>query len=76
MNPAIVLAAARLMLENEARLSGLLHGVYTFGQPAVGNADFADEWAPQLGQLLHRHIYARDVVPHLPPTWFGRFVRS
>jgi hypothetical protein len=69
-----VLAAARLMLENEGRLSGLLHGVYTFGQPAVGNADFANEWAPQFGQRLHRHIYAHDVVPHLPPAWFGRFV--
>src|SRR5262249_47952350 len=38
------------------------------------NADFASEWAPQFGQRLHRHIYAHDVVPHLPPAWFGRFV--
>jgi len=69
-----VLAAARLILEKDSRLGGLLHGIYTFGQPAVGNAAFADEWAPQFGQRLHRHIYAHDVVPHLPPASFGRFV--
>jgi hypothetical protein len=69
-----VLAAARLMLEKEFQQRDLLHGVYTFGQPAVGNTDFANEWDPKFGQRLHRHIYAHDVVPHLPTAWFGRFV--
>jgi Lipase (class 3) len=68
-----VLAAARLMLDDGSPLRGLLHGVYTFGQPAVGNADFVDEWDPQFGSRLHRHIYAHDVVPHLPPAWGARF---
>jgi hypothetical protein len=68
-----VLAAARLMLDEESAFGRLLHGVYTFGQPAVGNVDFANEWAPRFGHRLHRHIFAEDVVPHLPPAWGGRF---
>ncbi len=69
-----VLAAARLTLDQGSTFGDLLHGVYTFGQPAVGNADFARQCGSLFGERLHRHVYARDVVPRLPPAWDGRFV--
>jgi triacylglycerol lipase len=50
-----------------------LCGAYTFGQPMVGDAEFA-QWAnDQLGGLLHRYIYKRDLVPCLPPWTTGDF---
>lgn len=70
-----VLAAARLATaDTPAALRSLVHGVYTFGQPAVGDRDFADEFDPIFGHRLYRHVYACDVVPCLPPAWDGRFV--
>jgi len=67
-----VLTAARLARDDNFR--DLVHGVYTFGQPAVGNRAFADECDGQFGKRLYRHLYAHDVVPHLPPAWDDRFV--
>ncbi len=57
------------------RFGKLLRGVYTFGQPLVGNPAFAaacdaDDF---LSSGVFRHVYAQDVVPHLPPTAAGAF---
>ena len=67
-----VLAAAKLA--SDPRLEGLVRGVYTFGQPAVGNREFADDCQKLFGKRLFRHVFAYDVVPHLPPVWDDRFV--
>lgn len=69
-----VLAAARLSIDRNLDLARLVRGVYTFGQPAVGNKDFADEFEERIGARLFRHSYAYDVVPQLPPAWSDRFV--
>jgi hypothetical protein len=57
------------------RLRDRLRGVYTFGQPMVGNPEFAalcsDE--PLLCKGVFRHVYRNDVVPHLPGAPFGKF---
>lgn len=51
----------------------VLRGLYTFGQPMVGDEEMA-AWAERLlGHLTHRHIYGSDVIPHLPPVSSGRF---
>jgi hypothetical protein len=45
-----------------------LRGLYTFGQPAVGDANFA-RWAQStFGGMTFRHVFARDIVPLLPTT--------
>ncbi|RCN25095.1 triacylglycerol lipase [Ancylostoma caninum] len=57
-------AAARTVAE------GLRPGhqltVYTFGEPRVGNVDFAksfDELIPN----SYRVVFGKDIVPHMPP---------
>jgi hypothetical protein len=67
-----VLAAARL--HASLRYRDLLEGVYTYGQPAVGDADFAAWAGGAFGARLYRHVYQNDIVPHLPPTTTGDFV--
>jgi hypothetical protein len=52
-----------------------LRGVYTYGQPMVGNRAVADECEkdPILGRRVFRHIYKNDIVPVLPPSLAGEF---
>jgi hypothetical protein len=68
-----VLAAAKISLDETAALRQRVHSVYTFGQPAVGDKRFAAQCEDLFGDRLYRHVYGYDVVPHLPPTWDGRF---
>jgi len=65
-----VLAAAKLM---GTEWASKLRGVYTFGQPAVGDQAFADWGREKFGDILFRHVYARDIVPRLPPASTGAF---
>jgi hypothetical protein len=63
-----VLAAARLMRGDfGAWPAEALRGVYTFGQPMVGDAAFAAHVERAFGDRLFRHVFRDDVVPHLPP---------
>lgn len=58
-----------------AALNDKLRGVYTYGSPMVGNEAFAALWKQRnvLENRLFGHVYASDVVPHLPPGSAGDF---
>jgi triacylglycerol lipase len=43
-----------------------VQGVYTFGQPRVGNKDFATAVNEQLGSGTYRFVNDRDIVPRVP----------
>ncbi len=60
-----VLAAMRIAELPE--WNGLVRGVYTYGQPAVGDLALAREGEARIGSMYHRHRYGHDVVPALPP---------
>ena len=61
-----VLAGRRIL---DSKLESLtLRGVYTFGQPMVGNLEFARQ-SQDLN--LHRHVYDQDLVAYLPPSGVG-----
>lgn len=53
-------------------LRRVLRGVYTYGQPMVGDAEFARECG-LFDSLLFRHVYKNDIVPHMPPQAAGPF---
>jgi hypothetical protein len=61
-----VVAAARIFTPDYAPWQPLVRGVYTFGQPCVGDKAFCDHFSQEFE--LYRHVYAKDVVPHLPPS--------
>lgn len=61
-------------------LADKLKAVYTYGQPMIGDPDFAElcnhawfDGTQFLAEKLFRYIYAHDVVPQLPPTETGPF---
>ena len=64
-----ILFAAILALHNEDLLLERLQGVYTFGQPRVGDKDFQGFMEEQMKQhniKYERIVYSNDLVPRIP----------
>jgi hypothetical protein len=59
-------------VERTAPLRQVLRGVYTYGQPFVGDAAFARRCVG-FDSRVFRHVYANDIVPRLPPRAMGHF---
>lgn len=62
-----LVAAAFLAGQPAPRIAG----VYTFGQPRVGDPDFCARYDAILGGITFRCVNDRDPVPHLPPRELG-----
>jgi lipase (class 3) len=66
-----VVAAARIFNDDVPmyqKWRSALRGIYTYGQPIVGDTGFKAKFDGFFGAFLYRHIYDDDVVPCLPPT--------
>jgi triacylglycerol lipase len=59
---AMVTAAVLVNMQNHR-----LAGVYTFGQPRVGDREFRTRYDQALRAFTFRCVNDRDLVPHLPP---------
>lgn len=66
-----LLSAALLVASGDRASLERLRGIYTFGQPPVGNAAFVAAHEPELGSRLYRHVYRWDLVARLPPRAAG-----
>lgn len=52
--------------------SELVGGIYTFGQPRLGDIQFASYLNRKVGHIFYRLVHDNDVVPRLPlgiPAW-------
>ncbi len=73
---------AELFLEEESNEHHALYeqlrqrysGLYTFGQPMVGDLHFASRCEELFGKSTFRHVYKADLVPQLPPKSTGNFM--
>lgn len=62
---ALATMAAASLLENGFNVAGL----YTFGQPRVGDRTFIRNLHENLGNKVFRFVNNNDVVPHVPPPF-------
>jgi hypothetical protein len=67
---AMAVLFALSLAGEEALLGEKLRAVYTFGQPLTVSGPLP-EGASALGRKVFRHVYARDIIPSLPPTVWG-----
>ena len=65
---ALATMAAASLLENGFTVAGL----YTFGQPRVGDRAFIRQLDENLANKVFRFINNNDVVPHVPPPFSFR----
>lgn len=70
---ALAVLAAAMIHKNHRAIRKTIRGVYTFGQPMVGDAEFAGRCQHEFGRCLFRHVYDNDVVPRYPPRLAGQF---
>lgn len=59
--------------EAREKLWSSFRGLYTFGQPMVGDSAFAEHFDEAMGAITYRHVFQYDVVPRLPPRTTGDF---
>jgi triacylglycerol lipase len=48
-----------------------VRGIYTFGMPRPGDAEFATAYDQLLGMRTYRLVHGNDVVPSLAPSFLG-----
>jgi hypothetical protein len=70
---AVVAAAIIFGDDRYAAWRPLIRGVYTYGQPMIGDAEFARSCSPRFGDLVFRHVYDKDLVARMPPRTTGSF---
>ncbi|KAL9683401.1 hypothetical protein QQ045_015223 [Rhodiola kirilowii] len=64
-----ILFVTVLMFHEEEELLQRLEGVYTFGQPRVGDAEFGSYMTRKIEEFdvrYHRYVYCNDMVARLP----------
>ncbi|MFH1800958.1 MAG: lipase family protein [Candidatus Omnitrophota bacterium] len=64
---SLAVLAAAYMIDKNIPVAGL----YTFGQPRVGNAKFEKHYAPLIVENYYRFTNAQDLFPHVPPCFMG-----
>lgn len=64
-----LLVAARMAMDNSGANMGQLAGLYTCGQPRVGDPQFIDSAMARLGNRYFRIVHGSDIVPHALPEF-------
>lgn len=62
---ALATMAAAALVDNGIRVDG----VYTFGQPRVGDRTFVTQLNANTGGRVFRFVNHNDIVPHVPPPF-------
>ncbi|KAI8082542.1 class 3-domain-containing protein [Gilbertella persicaria] len=58
------------MIQVQSPLMQHFAGLYTFGQPNIGDKDFGKSFTPDINCKIFNHTYNNDVVPRIP-FWYS-----
>ncbi|KAI8968900.1 class 3-domain-containing protein [Mycotypha africana] len=53
------------MLQSKSSLLDHFAGLYTFGQPKIGDAQFSKVFSPRMASKIFHHVYNNDIIPRL-----------
>jgi hypothetical protein len=53
------------MLQSKSPLLEYFAGLYTFGQPKIGDAEFSKVFSPTMTSKIFHHVYNNDIVPRI-----------
>ncbi|RCH95365.1 hypothetical protein CU098_000339, partial [Rhizopus stolonifer] len=57
------------MLQSKSPLLEHFAGLYTYGQPKIGDAEFAKVFSPSMTSKIFHHVYNNDIIPRVPNLW-------
>ncbi|CAO3685134.1 unnamed protein product [Rhizopus stolonifer] len=60
------------MLQSNSPLLEFFGGLYTFGQPKIGDAEFSRAFSPRMTSKIFHHAYNNDIIPRVP-TFFDYY---
>ncbi|GAA5816302.1 hypothetical protein MFLAVUS_009828 [Mucor flavus] len=58
------------MIQCDSPLINYFGGLYTYGQPNIGDKDFGSSFSPEITCKIFNHTYNNDVVPRIP-FWYS-----
>lgn len=58
------------MLQSSSPLLDHFAGLYTYGHPKIGDAEFSKVFSPRMTSKIFHHVYNNDIVPRIP-TYFN-----
>ncbi|CEG74441.1 hypothetical protein RMATCC62417_09659 [Rhizopus microsporus] len=60
------------MLQSNSPLLEHFAGLYTYGQPKIGDAEFSRVFSPKMTSKIFHHAYNNDIIPRIP-TFFDYY---
>ncbi|KAI7905651.1 class 3-domain-containing protein [Cokeromyces recurvatus] len=58
------------MIQTDSVLLDYFAGLYTYGQPNIGDKDFSKSFSSDITCKIFNHVYNNDVIPRIPP-WYS-----
>jgi predicted lipase len=62
------------MLQSKSPLLDHFAGLYTYGQPKIGDAEFSKVFSPRMTSKIFHHAYNNDIIPRMPTLWNYEYV--
>ncbi|KAI8877402.1 alpha/beta-hydrolase [Backusella circina FSU 941] len=57
------------MLQSKSPLLDHFAGLYTYGQPKIGDAEFSKVFSPRMTSKIFHHANNNDIIPRMPTLW-------
>ncbi|KAI9474150.1 MAG: class 3-domain-containing protein [Benjaminiella poitrasii] len=57
------------MLQTKSPLLEHFAGLYTYGQPKIGDAEFSKVFSPRMTSKIFHHVYNNDIIPRILNIW-------
>ncbi|ORY89950.1 class 3-domain-containing protein [Syncephalastrum racemosum] len=61
------------MLQTDSPLLQYFGGLYTYGQPKIGDGEFTRCFPTEISHQMYHHVYNNDIVARVPPSWFHQY---